>query len=573
LAADHLDVVCSLVILRAMPITELFRIRRACSLAVICFSLVFTQRILAQQSHVTMLDFTAGSEMENYLRVMQIAGKVPLYPWSIRAFSRREITRLATADSTGPWKLRGRFNTGNLTLGPLRLGATFNSAYPYGANDGPVWAGRGLTSVISGGFAGTAGPVSLAIDPLAFRSNNTAFDLMPNGFTGPRAFNHGTFADNVDLPQRFGNGPYSRVDPGNSSLRFDSRLVTFGVSTANEWIGPATEYPFLLSNNAPGFPHIFVGTGEPLNIWIGRIHARFMWGKLYQSDYSPVTGPKQFVYDSATPRLVSGGTIRWTTSGELVFLPRGLPGLEAGVARFFHVPNTTDMPNSAFWRKSLRVLFLKNEQASGDIGGFDNQLTSLFFRWVFPRSGLELFGERGFEDQLYDLRDLVLNLDHEREYMLGFQKVLRTSSGGIDVLRGELINYQEPTVARDRGEGGVYVHGTLAQGHTNRGQLLGASPGAGWAAGSTLSWTRYSSEARTTLTLRRVVTQQRGDFQVTGIVDPRSSDVIVAAGLERMRLSRHADFGGRVEAMQDFNRNFQKDVPNLNLQLTARLHP
>jgi len=556
-----------------MPLPEPFRVRRVCTLAAICSSLVLSHKILAQQSHVTMLDFSAGSEMEDYLRVMQIAGKVPLYPWSIRGFSRREITRLATADSTGPWKLRGRFNTAPVTVGPLRLGATFNSAYPYGANDGPVWAGRGLTSVVSGGFAAGLGPISLAFDPVAFRANNTAFDLLANGKSGLQAFNHGTFTDFVDLPQRFGSGAYSRVDPGNSSVRFDSRVLTFGVSTANEWIGPATEYPFLLSNNAPGFPHLFLGTGEPLNVWIGRVHARLMWGRLYQSDYSPVTGPARFAFDTATGTLISGGTVRLATSGELVFLPRGISGLEVGLGRFFHVPNTSDEPNSAFWRKPVKVLFLKNEKAQGDLGGFDNQLASVFFRWVFPHSGFEVFGERGFEDQLYDLRDLILNLDHEREYMLGFQKVLRTSGERVDVVRGELVNYQEPALARVRGEAGVYIHATLRQGHTNRGQLLGASPGAGWAAASTLSWTRYSAAARTTATLRRIVRDQRGDFQVTGIVDPHSSDVIVAAGLERMRLGRRADLGGKIEAMQDFNRNFSKDVPNLNLQLTARLHP
>jgi hypothetical protein len=556
-----------------MPLTELFRNPRAPAVVVICLSLAFSQKISAQQSRVTMLDFSAGSEMEDYLRVMQIAGKVPLYPWSIRGFSRREITRLATADSTGPWKLRDRFNSAPITVGPLRLGATLNSAYPYGANDGPVWAGRGLTSVVSGGIAAALGPISLALDPLAFRANNTAFDLLPNGLSGPQAYNHGRFSTVVDLPQRFGSSPYSRVDPGNSSVRFDSRLVTFGVSTANEWIGPATEYPFLLGNNAPGFPHLFLGTGEPLNIWLGRIHARLMWGKLYQSDYSPVTGPTQFAFDTATGTVISGGTIRLMTSGEMVFLPRGVSGLEVGVARFFHIPNTSDEPNSAFWRKAVRVLFLKNELAQGDFGGFDNQLASLFFRWVFPHAGLEVFGERGFEDQFYNLRDLILNPDHEREYMLGFQKVLRTSPNRVDVLRVELVNYQEATVARVRGEGGIYVHYTLRQGHTNRGQLLGASPGAGWAAASTLSWTRYSSATRTTVTLRRIVRDQRGDFQLTGIVDPRSSDVIVATGLERMRLGRRADFGAKVEAMQDFNRNFSKDVPNLNLQLSARLHP
>jgi hypothetical protein len=557
-----------------MPLTRFLRINRASSLAVIFFLLALPRQASAQQSRLTMLDFSAGSEMEEYLRVMQISGKVPLYPWSIRGFSRLEITRLATADSTGPWRLRERFNRAPLTVGPLRIAEIFNSAYPYGANDGPVWAGRGRTGVISGGFAGALGPVSIAIDPVAFRANNTAFEVLPNGMSGPQAFGHaGTFATLVDLPQRFGSAAYSRVDPGNSSIRFDSRPITFGVSTANEWMGPATEYPFLLSNNAAGFPHLFLGTGEPLNIWIGRIHARLMWGKLYQSDYSPVTGPTRFAFDTANGVVISGGTIRLTTSGEMVLIPRGIPGLEIGIGRFFHVPNIEGEPSSAFWRKPLKVLFLKNEKAKGDLGGFDNQLASAFFRWVFPGSGLEVFGERGFEDQLYDLRDLILDLDHEREYMLGFQKVLKASASRADVLRFEIVNYQAPGLARVRVEGGIYVHSTLRQGHTNRGQLLGASPGAGWAAASTISWTRYSNANRTTATLRRIVRDQRGSFQSTGVFDPRSSDVIVAAGLERMHFGRHADFGATVQAMQDFNRNFSRDVANLNLQFTTRLHP
>ena len=557
-----------------MPLTGLSGNHRLLVAAVISLLLASTHPLGAQQSRLTMLDFSTGSEMEDYLRVMQIAGKVPLYPWSIRGFSRREITRLATADSSGPWKLRDRFATTPITVGPVRLGAIINSAFPYGANDGAVWAGRGLTSVISGGGAAGLGPVSIAVDPVAFRANNTAFDLLANGKTGPQAFNHGgAFTDAVDYPQRFGNTAYSRADPGNSSVRFDSRLVTFGVSTANEWIGPATEYPFLLGNNAPGFPHIFLGTGEPLNIWIARIHARLMWGKLYQSDYSPVTGPAQFSFDTARGIVINGGTMRLMASGELVVLPRGLPGLEAGLGRFFHVPNTPDEPNGSFWKKPFRVLFQKNEVAQGDLGGFDNQLASLFFRWVFPHSGLEVFGERGFEDQLYDLRDLFLDLDHEREYMLGIQKTLRTSGSSIDVLRMELVNYQEPGLARDRVEGGIYVHSTLRQGHTNRGQLLGASAGAGWAAASTIAWTRYVSSGRTTFSLRRIVRDQRGDFQTTGVYDPRTSDVIIAAGAERMRQGRRIDIGVSVQAMRDFNRNFASDVSNLNLQLTTKLHP
>lgn len=514
-----------------------------------------------------MLDFAVGSDYEEYLRALQIAGKVPLHPWSIRGFSRRQIERFARADSTGPWRLKDRFSSAHLSAGPLRVGGTFNSTYPYGANDGPLWAGRGLTVAASGGLSGHAGPISFAIDPMVFTATNRPFELLANGRTGPEVFNHGTVAGSVDLPQRFGDGAYSRVDPGNSYVRIDSRFISLGISTANEWIGPATEYPFLLSNNAPGFPHLFLGTADPLNIWVGRLQGRAFWGRLDQSPYSPVTGSARFLPPTQT------GTVRLTTSIQAIFLPRGVPGLELGVARFFHVPYTVGSPDAAFWKKPFFVFFQKNEPARGDSLGTENQLASIFFRWVFPNSGLEVYGERGYEDQFYDFREFVENLDHDREYMLGFQKVLATRANRFDVLRAELVNYQLSSLALIRaGEGGVYLHGNLRQGHTNRGQLLGASPGVNAAAASTLEWTRYSQGGRTSFTFRRIVRDQIGNYYSTGVVNPRGSDAIVAGGFERMRYGKLVDLLARIEAMDEFNRNFTRDVGNLNLELSARLH-
>lgn len=540
------------------------RIRETITLAGFLGALSGTS--LAQQSKVTQLDFVTGSQFEDYLRVLQVAGIAPLYPWSTRGFSPRVIERLASADSTGPWALKQRLNLAHISVGSINPTVIFNSAYPYGSNDGPLWAGRGLTVAISGGVAGKFGPLSFTLAPMAFRAGNTAFNLLPNGRSGALAFNNASFPDVVDYPQRFGDGAYSRLDPGNSTIRFDSRFVAFGLSTANEWIGPATEYPFLLSNNAPGFPHIFIESGDAINLWIARIQPRVMWGKLYQSDYSPVTGSTHFI-SAAEP-----GTERLMTSAQISILPRGVPGLEVGFARFFHVPYRVGEPSGSFWKKPFKVFFLKNEYAQGDSVGADNQLASAFFRWVFPHSGFELYGERGYEDQFYDLRDFIQDPDNEREYMLGFQKILRRSTNTLDVLKAELINYQLPTLARVRVQGLVYVHGILRQGHTNRGQLLGASAGVGAAAASTISWTRYSSRGRSSFLLRRIVRDQRNDFAGNGTVSPGLSDVIVSAGVERMRFGRRADFGAKAEVMQDFNRNFAKDVPNLNLQLTARLH-
>jgi len=256
-------------------------------------------------------------------------------------------------------------------------------------------------------------------------------------------------------------------------------------------------------------------------------------------------------------------------SSEIVLLPRGVPGLEVGFARFLHVANRVGEPTDAFWKKPFKVFFLKNEFASGDTAGTDNQLVSAFFRWAFPHSGFELYGERGYEDQFYDLRDFVQDTDNEREYMLGFQKTFLRSNG-LDVLKAEVLNYQLPTLARLRVQGLIYAHGILRQGHTNRGQLLGASAGVAAAAASTISWTRYSPQGSSTFLLRRIVR----DEPIPGfrIVTPAKSDVTISVGAERMRFGTRLDWGGKLEIMQDYNHNFTKDMPNLNFQLTARLH-
>jgi hypothetical protein len=499
--------------------------------------------------------------------VLQIAGLEPLRPWSIRGFPQRIISEFAMADSTGPWALRTNFRNAPLEAGSVGVGATFNSAYPYGANDGPVWAGRGLTLIASAGIEGHAGPFSFTLSPKVFRASNTAFELLSNGHSGALAYNNGQFPYSVDLPQRFGGGSYSRLDPDGSSIRFDSPFLSAGLSTANEWIGPATEYPFLLGTNAPGFPHIFINTGDSWNLWFARLHARVMWGKLYQSDYSSVSGPTH--YESAA----NPGTVRLAASGEIVLVPRGLPGLEVGFGRFLHVPYSPGGPDQGFWKKPFKVFFLKNEYASGDTAGLDNQLASVFFRWVFPHSGFELYGERGYEDQFYDFREFLNDPDHDRTYLIGFQKTFRKSPTGLDVLKFEAINYQLSTLARLRsGEGTVYLHGGLRQGHTNRGQLLGASAGVFAAAASVIEWSRYTTDGRTSWFFRRILRAEQGNYFTTGIINSRASDVLIAAEVERIRFGRYADFGAKIGVMQEFNRNFSKDVPNLNIQLSSRLH-
>src|SRR5687767_14525069 len=102
------------------------RVRLTAGLALVCVSLAAPAAADAQPGRVTMLDFATGSEFENYLRALQVAAIVPLQPWSLREFARRDVERMVAADSTGPWRLRDRFNTGPIAVGPLTLGMTLN---------------------------------------------------------------------------------------------------------------------------------------------------------------------------------------------------------------------------------------------------------------------------------------------------------------------------------------------------------------------------------------------------------------------------------------------------------------
>ena len=94
--------------------------------------------------------------------------------------------------------------------------------------------------------------------------------------------------------------------------------VTFGVSAANEWWGPALRNTLLLSNNAAGVPRLFARTSRPVHTRFGAFEGRAVIGALTESPY--------FDYD---PR----NDIR-SLSGLLVtFRPAIDTGLTMGLSR------------------------------------------------------------------------------------------------------------------------------------------------------------------------------------------------------------------------------------------------
>jgi hypothetical protein len=521
----------------------------------------------------------ADSPGEVYLRYLQSMGRVPLYPWSIRAFSPREIDRLIPKDTLHPWANRFREHTSK--IGPVRYSLIqpstsfrYNSAFAYGSNDGPIWAGRGLTSAVQLGFQAAWGPVSLKVAPMAFRAENQYFAIMPTGRTGPPSFGDPNFGG-IDRPQRFGDSPYSQLAPGETSLRVDLPFISAGISTANQAWGPGQEFPVILGNNAAGFPNVFVQTSEPVNIFIAKVHARVFWGELFQSDYSTVTGPEYF-YSKAEP-----GTKRFATGMVVTGEPRGIPGLEIGGARFFHlIWPISGIPSSyltqfleGFLKKNVapdRITDPRFPTGLSETGISSNQLVSVFGRWVLPHSGFELHAEYGREDHAYDLRDLTQEPDHSRVYSLGARKVFSLDSVSMTAARLEIMNFQLPQLARYRGEGEIYVHGLIRQGHTFEGQLLGADAGVGTGAGSVLAVDHYMRAGSWTASWHRIVRQEDGDFTVVGIRNPRSIDVSHALGFETTRFMNSFELTGGLTLVREFNRDFIKDETNINALVGVR---
>lgn len=412
------------------------------------------------------------------IRMRQLQGATPVSSLTIRrpaADRRIAVCAPGTADSPAQprtWRL----GSASLQPLPLRIRSTFNSGYALDSNNGALWAGRGLSTAVSAGFELRAGPLSAALYPVAALHENQHFPIAPV----PVAYSRYSYPGHViDWPQRHGGDSFTRLDLGQSHVRIDAFGAAVGVSTENMWLGPAQRMPLLMGASAPGFPHVFVGTSRPRDIGIGRIEAQAFWGRLTESAY--------FDDDPANDHTLLAGLT-------LVFEPVFARGLFIGANRM----------HLAGWDGSDAYAMIVDPYVDVRGNPFgDNQLLSLFARWVLPAAGFEVYGEWARDDHWEHWKDLLLEPDHSQVYMLGFQK---TGSLGDADLRwfGELAHLQAAMPLRAaRGVITFYTHSQVTQGFTHQGQLLGAWIGPGSDA-QLIGVERIAGERMTGLGIERV---------------------------------------------------------------------
>ena len=116
------------------------------------------------------------------------------------------------------------------------------------------------------------------------------------------------------------------------------------------------------------------------------MQTRVMWGRLDHPIFAFVSGSTHYLPVADTRKRV-----RLATSAQIVFLPRGVPGLGSDLPASSTFPICRESRALTSGRNHSSV-FPEERASQGDTVGADNQLASAFFRWVFhPHSGFELY--------------------------------------------------------------------------------------------------------------------------------------------------------------------------------------
>lgn len=337
--------------------------------------------------------------------------------------------------------------------------SSYNTAAPYGQNDGALWQGKGYNTSLTVGARLEAYGFELTVKPQISWSQNKSFDLMDSVVGSP----FGYYQSGIDTPQRFGDSAIKTFDWGDTEVRYTWHTLTLGAGFQSPWLGPAWLNPMLGSNNAATYPKVDAGLRRTavymphFGWYIGDIEGRVWLGRLTESDY----------FDSN-----ADNDHRLLTAMSASFAPSFIPGLTVGANRIF----MTDF--AAHNLKYIGRLFTLSHSNGSQTGTREDedQKVAIFADWQLPKVGFEVWGELGIDDFT---SDELANPFHTAIYSLG---VKQATPLPVSWLKGELIaEWNNFEMSQDFQlqwfYTGYYSHGSITQGYTNKGQILGAGSG------------------------------------------------------------------------------------------------
>jgi hypothetical protein len=514
--------------------------------------------LLITQSAATQ-SLPVGSLLEDYLRILQMRGEADVGSFLVRPLS---LGRLRLTAESHTWDARLGTARNLSTHGALAVAApslrTFvNTSFPVGGADGVVWQGRGVTTVLDGGAVVRVGALTVTARPAVIYTQNAGFDLAPVGLHDMPEYAYPWFR--IDMPQRFGPTDFWTLDPGQSEVRFDAWGGSLGFGTSNLFWGPGVRNAIVMSQNAPGFPHAFLGTDGMLETVLGGFEARWVWGRLQQSDW----------FDPS-----STSSKRFITGIALAYAPPYFEGLSLGLARVFYVsvpPSGTPVSDYLSVLQGIRKRTIATpENPTGDDA--HDQILSLFARWVLAESRFEVYGEWARNDHSWEIRDFLLEPEHSQAYTVGLRQGFDAPGERFATLTAELTHLEASPTFQVRGKGTYYAHHLTTQGYTQRGQIIGAAVGPGGNS-QHLGFDLYDPSGRLSIYLERQVHNNDAYYAWAAANNETTCchHVSLHLGGHATRFVGDFDVGTGFIITREYNRYFfGPTLWNLNLSFSVR---
>jgi hypothetical protein len=280
----------------------------------------------------------------------------------------------------------------------------------------------------------------------------------------------------IDMYSRFGTEPIMQLFPGQSSISYAYKSISAGLSTENIWWGPGTRNSLVMTNNAPGFAHFTVNTVKPVNTPIGSFEGQVILGRLDSTGFEDPDNvimrdiwPDGIARKSADTRMIAGIMMVWQ--------PKWIKNLYLG---FASTSNFYTGPSDSANQKDVIGLLSKNKRAA--------KLGSLFFRYAMPEEHAEFYFEYGRADKPASIFN-IFGDTIPSGYVAGVRKLVRTGKKDSYIeLAAEVaqLRLPDPVLIFNNinpfdvpKTNSWYTHNYVAQGYTNRGQLMGAAIGPG----------------------------------------------------------------------------------------------
>jgi hypothetical protein len=295
---------------------------------------------------------------------------------------------------------------------PITTRVQYNGHHDYGWQDGPMIPNKGMQYYLNAGIYGKAGPFEFQYSPEIIHALNE--DVPAPGFRLP---------EDRSAPDRFGIEPYTRNYLGQSFIKLNVGSISGGFSSENIFWGPGRYSGIAMSDNAPGIQHFTIESNQPISTKIGTFEFNLIGGKKRSSGFSWVEGSSED--GSSLPEVERNSSLDTTfkvfTAGVGVYNPIFFPGLSIGISREVWTENQPTEINYFDYFSLFFTNPFKSSGAGNSIG--IDQMATVFFRYVFPKSHAELYGEYGFDDNRFDLQDFWVSPEHSRAYLIGFSKI------------------------------------------------------------------------------------------------------------------------------------------------------